>query len=83
MMIWAVRAGLEVEHAEDITPDVLPHAWKIFRLGPLIVPWRKLLRALGLVGEEKMQNAWAIYHQYPTLKRGIWRYGAFCFRKPV
>jgi SAM-dependent methyltransferase len=83
MMIWAVRAGLEVEHAEDITPDVLPHAWKIFRLGPLIVPWRKLLRALGLVGEEKMQNAWAIYHQYPTLKRGIWRYGAFCFRKPA
>jgi SAM-dependent methyltransferase len=79
---FAERAGLEVVHAEDITPDVLPHAWKIFRLGPLIVPWRRLLRALGLLGEEKMQNAWAIYHQYPTLKRGTWRYGAFCFRKP-
>jgi tocopherol O-methyltransferase len=79
---WAESAGLEAVHVEDITPDVLPHAWKIFRLGPIIVPWRKLLRALGLVGEEKMQNAWAIYHQYPTLKRGIWRYGAFCFRKP-
>jgi tocopherol O-methyltransferase len=82
MKRWAEGAGLEVAHVEDITPDVLPHAWKIFRLGPLIVPWRRLLRALGLVSEEKMHNAWAIYHQYTTLKRGIWRYGAFCFRKP-
>lgn len=80
---WARKAGLEVAHAEDITPDVLPHAWKIFRLGPLIVPWRRLLRALGLIGEEKLHNAYAIYHQYPTLKQGIWRYGAFCFRKPA
>ena len=79
---WAKRAGLEVEHAEDITVDVLPHAWKIFRLGPLIVPWRRLLRLMGLVGEESLHNARAIYHQYPTLKNGLWRYGAFCFRKP-
>ncbi len=82
MKTWATRAGLEVAHIEDITADVLPHAWKIFRLGPLIVPWRLLLRTLGLVGEEKLHNAWAIYHQYPTLKKGIWRYGAFCFQKP-
>ena len=75
--------GLEVTHAEDITPDVLPHAWKIFRLGPLIVPWRRLLRALGLTSEEKLHNARAIYHQYPTLKKGVWRYGAFCFTKPL
>lgn len=79
---WARLAGLEVAHAEDITPDVLPHAWKIFRLGPLIVPVRWLQRKLGLIGEEKLNNALAIYHQYPTLKRGLWRYGAFCFRKP-
>jgi tocopherol O-methyltransferase len=79
---WARSAGLEVTHAEDITPDVLPHAWKIFRLGPIILPWRKMLHALGLVNEEKLLNAYAIYHQYPTLKRGLWRYGAFCFRKP-
>jgi tocopherol O-methyltransferase len=79
---WALGAGLGVEHAEDITADVLPHAWKIFRLGPLLVPWRRLFRALGLTGDEKLHNAYAIYHQYPTLKRGVWRYGAFCFRKP-
>jgi len=79
----ARAAGLTVTHTEDITPDVLPHAWKIFRLGPLIVPWRLLLRALGLVGDEKLHNARAIYHQYPTLKKGIWRYGAFCFTKPA
>jgi tocopherol O-methyltransferase len=83
MKMWGARAGLEVAHAEDITPDVLPHAWKIFRLGPVIVPWRLFLRTLGLIGEEKMHNAWAIYHQYGTLKEGIWRYGAFCFRKPL
>lgn len=79
---WAGRAGLEVEHAEDITKDVLPHAWKIFRLGPIIVPWRWLLCKMGRVGEEMMNNAYAIHHQYPTLKTGLWRYGAFCFRKP-
>ena len=79
---WAKKAGLEVAHAEDITKDVLPHAWKIFRLGPIIVPWRLFLRALGLTGEEKLHNAYAIYHQYPTLKQGVWRYAALCFRKP-
>jgi SAM-dependent methyltransferase len=79
---WARHAGLETTHAENITPDVLPHAWKIFRLGPFLVPWRRLLHALGFIGEENLQNAYAIYHQYPTMKRGLWRYGAFCFRKP-
>jgi tocopherol O-methyltransferase len=80
---WARRSGLEVAHAEDITQDVLPHAWKIFRLGPILLPWRKVLRALGIIGEERLQNALAIYHQYPTLKHGLWRYGVFCLRKPA
>lgn len=79
---WAGNAGLETAHAEDITPDVLPHAWKIFRLGPILVPLRWLQRKLGFVGEEKLHNAYAIYHQYPTLKQGLWRYGALCFCKP-
>ena len=80
---WARACGLEVAHAEDITRDVLPHAFNIFRLGPLIVPWRWLLRKAGLCGEEKLHNALAIYHQYPTLRRGLWRYGVVCFRKPL
>lgn len=82
MKTWAMEAGLEVVHAEDITPDVLPHAWKIFRIGPMIVPWRRALHAFGICSTEKLNNAYAIYQQYPTLKRGQWRYGALCFRKP-
>jgi tocopherol O-methyltransferase len=83
MKVWAQRAGLDVVHAEDITADVLPHAFKIFYLGPVLVPWRLLLRKFGLSSEERLHNAWAIYHQYPTLKTGMWRYGAFCFQKPA
>ena len=83
VIAWAEHAGLETVHAEDITKDVLPHAWKIFRLGPLIVPWRWILHKLGISGEEKLNNAYAIYHQYPTLKKGLWRYSALCFRKPL
>lgn len=79
---WARSAGFETLHAEDISADVLPHALAIYRFGLLFIPWRWVLRKLGLTSEEKLGNAYATFHQYRTLKRGLWTYGAYCFRKP-
>jgi tocopherol O-methyltransferase len=82
MKAYASDAGLETRHAEDLSRDVLPHSLAIFRFGLLFIPWRWLLRRLGLTSHEKLGNAYATYFQYRTLKQGLWNYGVFCFRKP-
>jgi tocopherol O-methyltransferase len=80
---YARKAGFDCDHAEDISADILPHSLAIFRFGLLFIPWRWLLHKLGLTSEEKLGNAYATYYQYRTLKKGLWKYGIFCFRKPV
>jgi tocopherol O-methyltransferase len=79
---WAREAGFAVEHAEDISADVMPHARAIFRFGLLFIPLRWALARLGLTSREKLGNAYATYHQYLTFRRGLWEYRAYCFRKP-
>jgi len=79
---WGARAGFEVAHAEDLSRDVLPHSLAIFRFGLIFIPWRWMLRKLGLTSDEKLGNAYATYYQYLTLRRGFWSYGVFCLRKP-
>ena len=79
---WAVGAGLEETHGEDITADVMPHAFAIYRFSFIFVPMRLALLALRLTNREKLGNAVATYHQYRTLKQGLWKYAVFCFRKP-
>jgi tocopherol O-methyltransferase len=74
-------AGLELMHEEDITTDVMPHAFAIYRFAFLFVPGRWLLRKLGLTSEEKLLNATATWHQYRTLKQGLWSYRVAVFRK--
>lgn len=74
-------AGLELMHEEDITADVMPHAFAIYRFAFLFVPARWLLRKLRLTSEEKLLNATATWHQYRTLKQGLWSYRVAVFRK--
>lgn len=74
-------AGLELMHEEDITADVMPHAFAIYRFAFLFVPGRWLLRKLRLTSEEKLLNATATWHQYRTLKQGLWSYRVAVFRK--
>lgn len=78
---WAREAGFAVDHAEDVSADVLPHARAIYRFGLLFIPFRWALHRLGLANAEKLGNAYATYFQYRTLRRGLWRYGVFCLRK--
>jgi cyclopropane fatty-acyl-phospholipid synthase-like methyltransferase len=80
---YGARAGFQLLHGEDISADVLPHARAIFRFGLLFIPVRWLLQKLRLTGPEKLGNAYATYFQYRTLKRGLWTYCAYCFRKPL
>lgn len=79
---WAAEAGFEPVASEDISADVMPHARAIFRFGLLFIPLRWLLARLGLTSREKLGNAIATYHQYPTFKQGLWQYRAHCYRKP-
>jgi len=79
---YGTEAGFEKLHGEDISGDVLPHARAIFRFGLIFIPLRWMLRKLGLTSPEKLGNAYATYFQYRTLKRGLWRYCAYCFVKP-
>jgi tocopherol O-methyltransferase len=79
---YAAAAGLELEKDEDITPDVLPHAFAIYRFAFVFVPMRWLLCKLGWTSEEKLLNATATYHQYRTLKQDLWSYRVCVFRKP-
>ncbi|HLP43592.1 MAG TPA: methyltransferase domain-containing protein [Fibrobacteria bacterium] len=78
---WAIRAGFEVEHEEDISADVMPHARAIFRFGLVFIPVRWVLHRLGWTSGEKLGNAVATYHQYGTLKKKLWHYGVYCFKK--
>jgi tocopherol O-methyltransferase len=81
MQRYAQAAGLEVAHEEDITADVMPHAFAIYRFAFVFVPGRWLLRKLGLTSDEKLLNATATWHQYRTLKQGLWSYRIFVLRK--
>ncbi len=80
---YAAGAGFDPVHGEDISADVLPHARAIFRFGLLFIPVRWALARLGMVNREKLGNAYATYFQYRTLRRGLWAYCVYCFRKPV
>ncbi len=82
MREYGADAGLELSYEEDLSFDVLPHSLAIFRFGLLFIPWRWLKRSLGFSSTEKLGNALATFYQYKTLKAQLWRYGAFCFRKP-
>ncbi len=82
METYGVRAGFQLLYGEDISADVLPHARAIFRFGLLFIPLRWTLKKLGFTSSEKLGNAYATYFQYRTLRRGLWSYCAYCFRKP-
>ena len=83
MHAWAAEAGLQVVRDEDITYDVMPHAKAIFRFGLLFIPVRALLKKLGLTSAEKLGNAVATYHQYRTLRAGLWSYRIVILEKPA
>jgi len=82
LQAYAEAAGLERFWEEDITSDVLPHAFAIYRFAFFFVPIRWLLRRLRLLSEEKLLNATATWHQYRTLKRRLWTYRIAVFKKP-
>jgi len=74
-------AGFRETLREDITADVMPHAFAIWRFGLIFVPWRRFLNKLGLCSQAKVGNAEATLYQYPALKKGLWTYELFCGTK--
>ncbi len=78
---YAAEASLKVALHEDISADVAPHAFAIYRFGLFFGPLRFLGHKLGLTSREKLGNAWATYHQYTTFRKGLWTYDVFVLEK--
>ncbi len=83
MRAYAAAASLKVAYHEDISADVAPHAFAIYRFGLIFGPLRYLGHKLGLTSEEKLGNALATYHQYTTFRQGLWTYEIFALEKPI
>lgn len=79
--IWAKGAGLKNFHHENLTSEVLPHAYNIYRFGRLALPIRKLMAKIGIGNGELTGNAAATYYQYRTLNLGLWNYWFFGWEK--
>ncbi len=79
----AVSAGFKKFYSENISNDIFPHAFAIYRFGLLFTPIRWLLHKIGLTSAEKLGNAIATYYQYHTLKKNLWAYWIFCYEKQL
>jgi len=81
--IWAKNAGLKNFHHENLTEEILPHAYNIYKFGSIALPVRKFLSRLGLGKSELTGNAAATYYQYRTLRWGLWNYWFFGWERPI
>jgi tocopherol O-methyltransferase len=65
----------------NITPNVLPSSKRMFATGVLTYPFGKYLELVRLRSRTQAGHLVAIFHQYLTLRRGLWEYGVFSARK--
>ena len=79
---WFKEAGFANVECEDISEDVIFHAFKIYRFSFIFVPIRWLLKSIKLGSSEKLGNALATLGQYPSLKAKMWFYEIHLGTKP-
>ncbi|MGH3146524.1 MAG: hypothetical protein ACRDTR_12055 [Rubrobacter sp.] len=73
----ARRAGFSAVRVEDATPNVWPSSRRLYRRAQAGYPTAVLLRALGLLGDDRCADVRSAMLQYETLRRGPWSYGIF------
>ena len=65
----------------DIRSAVLPSSWRLYKASLLARPIHWLLEATGLRSGVAGANVQAAFHQYVTLRSGVWSYRVWVARK--
>lgn len=67
--------------SRDIRSAVLPSSWRLYKASLIARPFHWLLEAVGARSSVAGANVQAAYHQYVTLRSGVWTYRLFTARK--
>lgn len=75
------EAGFSTISYRDITQHVVPSSKRLFLISFPATLLSKLGEWFGLRKRIQTDNIRAAYHQYTTLREGLWEYGFFCVYK--
>lgn len=76
-------AGFEGVQQEDITANVLRSSRRIWKASLIMRPLSKPLELVGVRTRRQTANVVASYHQYTTIREGLWGYSVFTAKKPL
>ncbi len=76
-------AGFESVGQEDITANVLRSSRRIWKASLIMMPLSKPLELIGVSTKRQTANVVASYHQYTTIREGLWGYSVFTATKPA
>lgn len=77
----AANRGFELVDNVDITDNILRSAKRLYYC---FIPGMICHHSLSLIGrrnETHRKNVWSTYYQYKSLKRNLWKYRVFTFKK--
>jgi hypothetical protein len=75
-------AGFESVDCEDITASVLRSSRRIWKASLIMRPLSRPLEMVGVRNKRQTANVVASYHQYTTIRDGLWGYAVFTAVKP-
>ncbi len=78
----AETIGFEVIENNDITHHIQKSAKRLYYMFYPGIISHHVLKALRLRNDVQGRNVWSTYHQYQALKRNLWSYKVFKFKKP-
>lgn len=81
IIAMAGNHGLELVDNVDITENILRSAKRLYYC---FIPGMICHHSLSLIGrrnETHRKNVWSTYYQYKSLKRNLWKYRVFSFKK--
>jgi cyclopropane fatty-acyl-phospholipid synthase-like methyltransferase len=75
-------AGFEAIEQDDITANVMRSSRRIWKASLIIWPGSRPLELVGVRSKRQTANVVASYHQYTTIRDGLWGYSVFAAVKP-
>ena len=73
----AAEAGFSNIRYEDITPNIMPSARRLYRLATPSLLFGRLAQLFRIRSSVQTQNIVAARDQYRALRRNLWHYGVF------
>ena len=77
----AKEAGFEVEEEHEITDKIMRSALRLYRCFFPGITVHHILRLLRFRNKVQEKNVWSTYYQYKSLKKELWKYRVFKFKK--